>query len=41
MNQVYPGGGILVAKILDVTLFGSLKNTLSKTFPSPKLSLGN
>ena len=41
INPVYPGGGTLVAKILDFRLTESQKNAFSNTFCSPKLSLGS
>ena len=39
INPVYPVGGAIVAKLLDFRLFEDLKNALSRTFCSPKLSL--
>ena len=38
INSVYPGGGTMLAQILDFRLFKSLKNALSRIFCSPKLS---
>ena len=39
INLVYLGGGTMVAKIFDFRFFESLKNAISRTFCSPKLSL--
>ena len=39
LNPVHPGGGSMVSKILDFRFFESLKNALSRTFYSLKLSL--
>ena len=39
VNLAYPGGGTMLPKILDFRLFKSLKNALSRTFYSPRLSL--
>ena len=41
INPVYPVGCTMVAKILNFKLFESLKNALSRTFCSAKLSLGS
>ena len=41
INPVYLAGGAIVAKLLDFRLFEDVKNTLSRTFCSPKLSLGS
>ena len=41
INPVYLAGGAIVAKLLDFRLFEDLKNALSTTFCSPKLSLGS
>ena len=41
INPVYPGGGIMLVKILDFRLFESLSSAFSRIFCSPKLSLGN
>ena len=38
-SPVYHGGGTIGAKIFEFRLFDSLKNALSRTFRSPKLSL--
>ena len=39
IDPVYSRGGTMFAKILDFRLFENLKNALSKTFYSTKLSL--
>ena len=39
INPVYSRGSNMVVKILNFRLFESLKNALSRTFSSPKLSL--
>ena len=39
--SVYSGGGTMVVKILDFRFFQSLKSGLSRTFCSPKSSLGS
>ena len=41
INPVYLAGGAIVAKLLDFRLFEDVKNTLSRTFCSPKLYLGS
>ena len=40
-NSVYPGKDTMVVKILDFRLFESLTRKLSRTFCSPKLSIGS
>ena len=41
INPIYSRGDTIVVKILDFRLFESLKKTLSRTFNSPKLSVGS
>ena len=41
INSVYPGKGTMVVKILDFRLFEKLTRKLSRTFCSPKLSIGS
>ena len=37
VKPVYPGGGIMLPKILDFRLYEILKTALSRTFCSPEL----
>ena len=41
INPVHPGGGTMDSKLWYFRLFKSLKNARSRTFQSPKLSLGS